>query len=296
MVPHPLPAVAAFACVARHASFTRAAAELGLSPSALSQTVRGLEQRLGVRLFNRTTRRVTLTEHGARFLERVTPGLAQIDAAFDDLDAVRDQPAGRLRITLSRIAADQLVLPRLPSFQRRYPQVQVELFIDRALTDLVADGFDAGIRLGESLARDMVALPVGPRQRQVIVATPAYFRRHPPPATPQDLVGHDCIRYRLSSGRVMPWEFTHDGRDFTVEVDGAWVTNDGELGVELARAGLGLAQVFESAVRDDVAAGHLQRVLDDWQQPFSGFHIYYPAREHLPRKLRVFVDCLREPL
>jgi len=290
-----LPAVFAFARVAHHASFTRAATELEVSPSALSQTVRSLEAQLGVRLLNRTTRRVGLTEQGERFLQQVAPGLQQIDAAFQDLDFLRDRPAGHLRINLPRIAAERLVLPRLPAFMARYPEVQVELFVDPSLADLVSGGFDAGIRLGECLAKDMIALPVGAMQRQVIVGAPDYFRRYPPPHTPRDLVAHSCIRYRRSNGRLMLFEFTRDGRDFEVEVAGRLVANDSELSLQLAREGLGLAQVFESQAAADVADGRLVRVLDDWQAPFPGFYIYYPAREHLPPKLRVFIDHLRAP-
>ncbi|MDL5367681.1 LysR family transcriptional regulator [Xanthomonas sp. NCPPB 2654] len=293
MAASPLPAVVAFARVAHHASFTRAANELGVSASALSQTVRALEAQLGVRLLHRTTRRVALSEHGARFLERVRPGLAQIEAAFLDLDMVRERPAGRLRITLPRVVADQLVMPWLPAFLARYPQIEVELCVDAALVDVVAEGFDAGIRLGECLARDMIAVPLGPMQRQVIVAAPSYFRRHPLPQTPADLVDHDCIVHRMSNGRRMAWEFTRDGRDFEVEVSGTLVFNDSGLTHAAALAGLGLAQGFESVVAADVAAGRLVRVLDDWQQPFAGFYLYYPAREHLAPKLRVFIDHLR---
>ncbi|MEB1529098.1 LysR family transcriptional regulator [Xanthomonas sp. WHRI 7945] len=293
MAASPLPAVVAFARVAHHASFTRAANELGVSASALSQTVRALEAQLGVRLLHRTTRRVALSEHGARFLERVRPGLAQIEAAFLDLDTVRERPAGRLRITLPRVVADQLVMPWLPAFLARYPQIEVELCVDAALVDVVAEGFDAGIRLGECLARDMIAVPLGPMQRQVIVAAPAYFQRHPLPQTPADLVDHDCIVHRMSNGRRMAWEFTRDGRDFEVEVSGTLVFNDSALTHAAALAGLGLAQGFESVVAADVGAGRLVRVLDDWQQPFAGFYLYYPAREHLAPKLRVFIDHLR---
>lgn len=296
MATHPLPAVAAFARVARHGSFTRAADELDVSPSALSQTVRTLEAQLGVRLLNRTTRRVALTEHGERFLQQVMPGLQQIDAAFADLDYLRGRPSGTLRINLPAVAAEYLVNPHLPGFLARYPEVRVELFVDRALADIVAGGFDAGIRLGECLARDMVAVPVGPMQRQAIVAAPAYFARHGVPREPADLVGHDCIRYRRSNGRLMPLEFTRDGRDFEVEVDGRLVVNDSEIGLDLLRRGVGMAQVFEWQVAADLAAGRLRRVLDDWMAPFPGWHVYYPAREHLPPKLRVFVDYLREAL
>lgn len=295
MSANPLPAVVAFARVAERASFTRAAAELAVSPSALSQTVRNLESQLGVRLLNRTTRRVGLTEHGARFLARVAPGLELIEAAFDDLDLVRDRPAGRLRINLPQVVAERLVLPRLPAFLARYPDVEVELFVDPALADLVAGGFDAGIRLGECLARDMVALPVGPSQRQVVVAAPAYFERCAVPRAPQDLAAHDCIRHRLANGRLMAWEFTRDGHDFEVAVEGRLVFNHSGLSLQAALAGLGLTQQFEAVAAADVAAGRLLRVLDDWQAPFPGFYIYYPAREQLPPKLRAFVDFLREP-
>lgn len=290
-----LPGVAAFARVARHASFSRAAAELDVSPSSLSQTIRTLERRLGVRLFNRTTRRVALTEYGTRFLEQVGPGLDRIESALLDMEDVRDVPTGRLRVNLPRIAAERLVLPRLAEFRRRHPRVEVELFVEAALSDLVAGGFDAGIRLGECLARDMVALPVGPPQRQVVVASPAYLARHGRPRTPQDLIGHACVRYRRSNGRLMPFEFSRDGRDFEVQVDGALIANDSELSRRMALDGLGLAQLFESQAAEDVAAGRLERVLDDWQQPFEGFYVYYPAREQMAPKLRTFVDLLREP-
>ncbi|KAF1712361.1 LysR family transcriptional regulator [Pseudoxanthomonas kalamensis DSM 18571] len=289
-----LPAVLAFARVAQHASFSRAAAELEVSPSSLSQTIRQLERRLGVRLFNRTTRRVGLTEYGVRFLEQVRPGLAQIDSALRDLENVRDVPTGHLRINLTHLVAEQLVLPRLPEFRRRYPQVQVELFEEAALADLVAGGFDAGIRLGESLARGMVALPVGPMQRQVVVAAPDYFARRGVPATPAELTEHDCIRYRRSNGRLMPYEFNQDGRDFEVEIDGSLIVNNSDTGRLMALAGLGVAQLFETQAAADLAEGRLRRVLDAWQPPFPGWHIYYPAREQLPPKLRVFIDFLRE--
>lgn len=294
MAAYPLSAVIAFTRVAHHGSFSRAAAELGVSTSALSQTVRALEHRLDVRLLQRTTRRVGLTEHGQRFLQRVAPGLQQIDSAFADLDFLRGRPAGVLRINLSLPAAEQLIVPHLPLFLARYPEVSVELFADRALSDIVAGGFDAGIRLGEALARDMVALPVGPLQRQTIVATPGYFARHGVPATPAELVDHDCIRWRRSDGRIQPWEFTRDGRDFTVEVDGRLVINDTTLGIQTVRLGTGLSQMIECQVAEDLASGVLQRVLDDWQAPFAGWHIYYPAREHMAPKLRVFIDFLRE--
>ena len=289
-----LPAVLAFARVAQHGSFSRAAAELDVSPSSLSQTIRTLEKHLGVRLFNRTTRTVALTEYGERFLAKVRPGLTQIEAALEDLEGARAVPTGHLRINLSRVAAEQLVLPRLAGFRQRYPQVRVELFIQSALADLVDGRFDAGIRLGECLARDMVALPIGPQQRQVVVAEPGYLARHGYPAEPADLMEHDCIVYRRSNGRLMPFEFTRDGRDFEVDVDGPLIANDSEISRRMALDGLGLVQLFEYQAAADVAAGRLVRVLDGWQQPFDGFYLYYPAREQMAPKLRVFIDVLRE--
>ncbi|QWP77630.1 LysR family transcriptional regulator [Lysobacter sp. K5869] len=295
MAAHPLPAVLGFARVAHFGSFTRAAAELEVSPSALSQSVRALEAQLGVRLLNRTTRQVALTEHGARFLERIQPGLAQIQAAFDDLDDVRHRPTGRLRINVGRTALRIMIEPHLPAFMARYPELEVELFADDTLADLVGEGFDAGIRLGESLARDMVAVPIGGPQRQVIVGAPAYFERHPPPRTPRDLAEHDCIRLRLPGARrLYPFEFSRDGRDFDVEVSGRLILNDSAPILSAARAGLGLAQVFEPLARADLREGRLVAVLSDWLAPFPGFYVYYPARKQLPMKLRVFVDFLRE--
>ncbi len=294
IAPSLLPALAAFACVARHASFSQAAIELGMSASAASQSVRTLERRLGVRLLHRTTRRVGLTEPGERLLREAAPALARIGGALQALEESRDMPAGRLRITAPRIVVEQMLLPHLPAFSMRFPHVEVELAVQAALTDLVAEGFDAGIRLGESLADGMVAVPLGPPQRLVVVAAPDYLRRHRPPDTPQALAAHACIRYRRSDGRLMPWEFTRDRHDFSVEVGGGPIFNDSGLGRRMAIAGLGLAQVFEAAAAEDLAAGRLQRLLDAWQPPFPGFHLYYPSREQLAPKLRVFVDFMRD--
>ncbi len=294
IAPSLLPALAAFACVARHARFSQAAIELGMSASAASQSVRTLERRLGVRLLHRTTRRVGLTEPGERLLREAAPALARIGGALQALEESRDVPAGRLRITAPRIVVEQMLLPHLPAFSMRFPHVEVELAVQAALTDLVAEGFDAGIRLGESLADGMVAVPLRPPQRLVVVAAPDYLRRHRPPETPQALAAHACIRYRRSDGRLMPWEFTRDGHDFSVEVGGGPIFNDSGLGRRMAIAGLGLAQVFEAAAAEDLAAGRLQRLLDAWQPPFPGFHLYYPSREQLAPKLRVFVDFMRD--
>lgn len=201
-----------------------------------------------------------------------------------------------MRINLAAVAAEQLVCPHLPDFLARYPEVTVELYADRTLADIVEGQFDAGIRLGECLQRDMVALPLGPMQRQAVVATPGYFARRGVPATPDALTGHDCIRWRRSDGRIQPWEFTRGGRDFQVEVDGRLVVNDTVMGLDALRRGTGLGQVFAWQVRGDIAAGRLQSVLEDWQAPFPGWFVYYPAREHMAPKLRVFIDFMRERL
>ena len=288
-----LPALAAFACVARQASFRQAAIELGVSPSALSQTIRNLERRLGTRLLQRTTRTVGLTEPGQRLLQETVPALARIGSALQAMEESRDVPSGQLRITTPRYPAEHLLLPFLPQFHTRYPLVKVELSIQPAMVDVVAEGFDAGIRLGESLAAGMIAVPLGPPLRLAVVASPAYLHWHGVPDRPEALVGHACIPHRNSDGRIMPWEFSRDGHDFYIEVDGPLLLNDSHLALQATRAGLGLQQVFEHNVRADLDAGRLVRVLDAWQLPFAGFHLYYPSRDHLAPKLRVLIDFMR---
>ncbi|MNM54057.1 HTH-type transcriptional regulator DmlR [compost metagenome] len=288
-----LPALAAFACVARLASFRQAAIELGVSPSALSQTIRNLERRLGTRLLQRTTRRVGLTEPGQRLLQDMLPALERIGGALQAMEESRDVPAGQLRITTPRFAAEHLLLPFLPAFHARHPQVQIELSIQSAMVDVVAEGFDAGVRLGESLAAGMIAVPLGPPLRLAVVATPAYLQQHGVPARPEDLVNHACLRHRSSDGRIMPWEFSRDGHDFNIEVDGPLLLNDSQLALHAARAGLGLLQIFAHSARAELEDGRLLRVLDDWQLPFAGFHLYYPSRDQLAPKLRVFIDFMR---
>ncbi|WP_449467887.1 LysR family transcriptional regulator [Stenotrophomonas humi] len=289
-----LPALAAFACVARLASFRQAAIELGVSPSALSQTIRNLERRLGTRLLQRTTRRVGLTEPGQRLLQDMLPALERIGGALQAMEESRDVPAGQLRITTPRFAAEHLLLPFLPAFHARHPQVQIELSIQSAMVDVVAEGFDAGVRLGESLATGMIAVPLGPPLRLAVVAAPAYLQQHGVPARPEDLVNHACLRHRSSDGRIMPWEFSRDGHDFNIEVDGPLLLNDSQLALHAARAGLGLLQVFAHSARAELEDGRLLRVLDDWQLPFAGFHLYYPSRDQLAPKLRVFIDFMRK--
>ncbi|HWX67811.1 MAG TPA: LysR family transcriptional regulator [Rhodanobacter sp.] len=304
-------ALRTFHTIARHASFTRAAAELEVTPSALSQTMRQLEQRLGVRLLQRSTRKVGLTEAGQLFLERIAPALADIDGAVEALRQHGDHPAGTLRITASQSLFDQLIAPMLGDFLRAYPDVTLDLVVDSALTDLVAEGVDAGIRLGERLARDVVAIPLGGPVRAVVAGSPAYFAKHGRPQHPRELQQHACARFRYSSGAIYRWEFAHKhgsykrsgnkagaqrGRWFEIDVAGPLITNEPTLQIRAALDGLLLVHVLEPMVREHIATGRLQTVLDAWLPPFEGFYLYYPSRLQVPPKLRAFIDFLRERL
>lgn len=290
-----LPAIAAFARVAHHASFTRAARELGVSPSALSQSVRGLEARLGVRLLDRSTRRVGVTEIGQRFLKEATAGLGAIDRAVDAVTDSREAPAGLLRLNLPKSVADIVVIPHLADFSRAYPDVTVELHCENRFIDLVAMGFDAGFRLGESLANDVVAVPIGKPIRLATFASPAYLAMHGAPAEPADLLRHRCLCIRLDHDRsVERWEYAVDGRIIEVEAGPTMVSNDGDLLLDAAREGLGVCCHMEAIVAADLAAGTLVPVLTDYWPTFGAFHLYYPSRVHMPRKLRVFIDFLRQ--
>lgn len=286
------PAVSAFARVAHHASFTRAAAEIGVSTSALSQTMRSLETRLGMRLLHRSTRKVGLTEAGQRFLLDMEPAIAAWATALDSVAESRDRPAGVLRLNLSKSAADVLVMPHLVDFIDAYPDVTLEMQCDNALVDLVAGGFDAGIRLGEKLAQDMVAVPLGGHQRLAVVAAPRYLHDRAVPRTPADLAGHRCLNGRLGGG-IYRWEFVQKGRAFEVDVAGPVLTNDGDLLLDAARAGAGIAVGFEALVRDDITAGRLQPLLENWWPDFGGFFLYYSSRRMMPRKLRAFIDFMQ---
>lgn len=281
--------------LARHGSFTAAARELGVSSSALSQTVRALEERLQVRLFNRSTRRVNPTEHGERFLQQIAPALAQIQAAFVDLEQIRERPAGKLRLNSSNLANLLVIAPRLAIFLQRYPDIEVDISTEDALSDVVGGGFDAGFRLGEFLDQDMVAVPVGVPQSLWVVGSPGYLAMHGTPVTPTDLAEHECLRFRRpGSKRVMPWFFNIDGRDVEMPVRGRLIANDGYTLRQATRDGLGLAMQFAGTVAEDLRAGRLLQVLGDFAAQPEQLYIYYPARQHLPRKLRVFIDFLRE--
>jgi DNA-binding transcriptional LysR family regulator len=282
-----------FAAVAGEGSFTAAAIALGTSQSAVSQAVRRLEDRLAVRLLARTTRSVGLTEAGERLLEALRPAFDSIQARLDSLGEFRDRPSGRVRITCSHHAAETVLWPAVDAVMAKYPEVQVELSLDGALTNIVADRFDAGVRLGEQIDQDMIALRIGPDLRMIVVGSPDYFARHPVPQTPRELIGHDCINLRMAThGDLYVWEFEKDGAELNVRVTGRLVVNDGEAALAAARSGHGLAYAMEDRVRDDIAQGRLVAVLADWSPPFAGHHLYYPNRHATPPALRALIDEL----
>ena len=286
--------IVAFLAVARERSFTRAAAQLGVSQSALSQTVRGLEARLGLRLLTRTTRSVAPTEAGERLVQAAGPRLDEIDEALAALSALRDKPAGTIRITTHDHALRTVLWPALAKLLPEYPDIKVEAVIDYGLTDIVAERFDAGIRYGEMVAHDMVAVRIGPDMRSAIVGAPSYFAKRPKPKTPQDLTGHSCINLRLPTrGGLYAWEFEKGGRELRVRVEGQLVFNGTGPMLEAALAGFGLAYLPEDQVRTYLAEGRLVRVLADWCPPYPGYHLYYPSRRQPTPAFALLVDALR---
>jgi DNA-binding transcriptional LysR family regulator len=286
--------VLAFLAVARDRSFTRAAAKLGVSQSALSHTIRGLEARLGLRLLARTTRSVAPTEAGERLLGALGQRFDEIEAELAGLSELRDKPAGTIRITSGEHAAEAILWPALAKLLPRYPDIKVELNIDYGLTDIVAERYDAGVRLGEQVAKDMIAVRIGPDFRMAVVGAPSYFARRPKPKNPQDLTAHDCINIRLPTyGSIYAWEFEKRGRALKVRVEGQLVFNNIALRVNAALAGLGLAYLSEDQVQEHVAEGRLVRVLGDWCPPFSGYHLYYPSRRQAAPAFALLVEALR---
>ena len=282
-----------FLCIAQHLNFSRAAVDLGLTPSALSHSLRALENRLGVRLFNRTTRSVALTEAGERLYARLKPAFRDIDDALEDLNHFRDKPSGNLRITAGRQACELVLLPIAGAFLQAYPDIRLEVVESDALLDIVAGGFDAGVRFGNRLEADMVSLPIGPTLRSVVVASPAFLERHAAPQKPEDLHTLPCIRHRFPSGALYRWEFERGGIDQEIEVNGPLTLGDVSLMVGPALQGLGLAYVFEDMVSEHLAAGRLVQVLADWCPYYPGLHLYYPSRRHVPAPLKAFIDFAR---
>lgn len=284
----------AFVTVAREESFTRAAVKLGVSQSALSQTVRGLEERLGLRLLTRTTRRVSPTPAGERLLQTAGPRFDEIQTELSALSEMRDKPAGTVRITAGEHAAISVLAPALEKILPNYPDVKVEITVDYGLTDIVAERYDAGVRLGEQVAKDMIAIRIGPEMRMAVVGARSYFQRNPWPETPQDLTAHNCIQIRMPTyGNIFPWEFEKDGHEVKVRVEGQLVFNNLGMRRDAALRGLGLAYMPEDQVVDEVRRGDLIRVLEDWCEPFWGYHLYYPNRRHTSPAFAVVVDALR---
>lgn len=284
----------AFLAVAEERSFTRAAARLGTSQSALSHTVRRLESRLGLRLLTRTTRSVAPTEAGERLLETLGPAFEDIDAKLSALSALREKPAGTIRITSSKHAAEVVLWPVIEGLLKQYPDVKVEISIDQSLTNIVTERFDAGVRLGEQVEKDMIAVRIGPDLRMAVVGAPSYFTDHPAPKTPHDLTQHTCINLRMpTSGGLYAWEFEQDGRALNVRVDGQLVLNYVPLVLNAATAGFGLACVPDDQVTEHITDGRLMRVLEDWTPPFSGYHLYYPSRRQMAPAFALLVEALR---
>src|SRR3954454_23569401 len=284
----------AFVAVARERSFTKGAAKLGISQSALSHTIRELEERLGVRLLTRTTRSVSPTEAGERLLRTLAPRFDEIEAELASIAELREKPAGTVRITATEFAIDTVLLPKLAKLLRGYPDIKVEMVVDYGLTDIVAQQYDAGVRSGEQVAKDMIAVRIGPDMRMAVVGAPSYFRRNPEPKTPQDLIGHNCINLRLPShGGVYAWEFEKGGRELKVRVEGQFTLNATVQILNAALAGSGLAYVPETMVQRHLAKGRLKRVLDDWCLPYSGYHLFYPSRRQPSAAFALVIDALR---
>ncbi|WP_395398183.1 LysR family transcriptional regulator [Novosphingobium sp. BL-8A] len=286
--------LAAFVVVARELSFTRAAAKLGVSQSALSQTIRGLEAKLGLRLLTRTTRSVSPTEAGRRLFDTVAPRFEEIAQELTSLSQLREKPAGTIRINAGEHPAVSVLQPALRRILPENPDIRVEIIVDYGLTDIVAEGYDAGVRLGEQVAKDMIAVRIGPDLRMAVVGSPDYFTRYPIPLSPQDLTAQNCIGIRLPTyGGIFPWDLDKDGHEVNVRIEGQLVFNNISLRLNSALDGLGLAYLPEDQVLDHVAAGRLVRVLEDWCEPFPGYHLYYPSRRHTSPAFALLVETLR---
>ncbi len=284
----------AFVAVARERNFTKAAAKLGVSQSALSHTIRELESRLDVRLLTRTTRSVSPTEAGDRLLRTVGPRLEEIEAEIESLRELREKPAGTIRITAGDHAVQSVLWPKLAKFLPKYPDIKVEIVIDYGLTDIVAERYEAGVRLGQQVAKDMIAMRIGPDVRFVVVGAKSYLAKHPLPRTPQDLIGHTCINLRLpTNGGLYAWEFEKNGRELKARVDGQLVFNGIFQVFNAALEGFGLAKVPEDLAKPYLRSGRLKLVLEDWCAPWSGYHLYYPSRRQPSAAFAMVLDALR---
>ncbi len=284
----------AFLAVAKERSFTRAAAKLGMSQSSLSHTIRELEARLGVRLLTRTTRSVAPTQAGERLLQTIGPRFEEIDAEVTAVRDLREKPAGTIRITATEYAADAVLLPKFAKLLPKYPDIRVEIVVDYGLSNIVTEGYDAGVRSGEQVAKDMIALRIGPDLRMAVVGTPSYFRQRPEPRKPQDLISHNCINLRLPShGGLYAWEFEKGSRELKARVDGQMICNGAIQMLSAALAGLGLAYIPEEMAEPYLTKGRLKRVLVDWCQPYSGYHLFYPSRRQSSAAFSLVVDALR---
>ncbi len=291
--------MAVFAAVARHCSFQKAASENGMSTSAVSHAIRGLEERLGVVLFHRTTRSVALTEAGQRFLERIQPALRDVNEAVEEMNHFRAAPAGTLRINAARAATYLLIAPLMPRFLTAYPDINFEIVDDDGFIDVIGGGFDAGVRIHEGIPEDMIGLPLGGPQRLIVVASPDYLAGRDSPVHPNDLMRHQCIRIRFPSGRIYRWEFEKDNEALQIDVKGRLTLGDPRLIMDAAIDGLGLACVFEAQAGEPLQSGKLVRVLDAWCPVFPGFMLYYPRQRRMTSALRAFIDLAchrpREP-
>jgi DNA-binding transcriptional LysR family regulator len=281
----------AFWKVAQHRGFTSAAAELEVSPSALSQAIRQLEARLGVRLLNRTTRSVSLTEAGEAYLARIGPAVTQVIEASEDMNVLQGRPAGTLRLNAARVSVTLVLQPILADFLKEYPNIQLELTNDEGFVDIVERGFDAGVRLGESVHQDMVAVPLTGPLKMGVVASPEYLRRVPAPRHPNELARHNCIRFRFgATGRIHKWEFQVEERLIEYEVQGNLTTSDTTFNLDAALEGIGLAYMFEALALPHIRAKRLKRVLSAFSPTFPGFYLYYPNRQHQSTKLKALID------
>jgi DNA-binding transcriptional LysR family regulator len=294
MVRDELSVLSAFLAVAEERSFTRAAKRLGVSSSALSHAIRGLEERIGVRLLARTTRSVAPTEAGDQLLARLRPALGDIRGALDQVSGLRDQPAGRVRLVVSPLAATMVLAPKLGQFARDYPDVVLDVTTtNEGRFDLVAGHFDAGIHLGEFIERDMIAVRVSPDQRAAIVGSPSYFASHSRPASPRDLTDHTCLNFRHGSAGLYRWEFDKGHQSLAVAVNGPLIVDDAEIMIRAAVDGVGLAFMLEAQAAPHLASGALVRVLEDWCPPFAGYFLYYPSRRQQPAALSALIETLR---